>query len=50
MLINRTQPLGDLVGQLSGDVLIGADGLHSTVRTLIDPATAAPRYVGQRIF
>lgn len=36
--------------QVRGDVLIGADGLHSTVRTLIDPATAAPRYVGQRIF
>ncbi|MGH8880391.1 MAG: FAD-dependent oxidoreductase, partial [Stackebrandtia sp.] len=36
--------------QARGDVLIGADGLHSTVRTLIDPATAAPRYVGQRIF
>lgn len=28
-----------------GDVLIGADGIHSPVRTLIDPAAAAPRYV-----
>lgn len=36
--------------QACGDVLIGADGLHSTVRTLIDPTAAAPRYVGQRVF
>ncbi|MGH4013201.1 MAG: FAD-dependent oxidoreductase [Pseudonocardiaceae bacterium] len=35
--------------QAAGDVLIGADGLNSTVRTMIDPA-APPRYVGQRIF
>ena len=28
-----------------GDILIGADGIHSRVRTLIDPAAAAPRYV-----
>ncbi|HEY2762798.1 MAG TPA: FAD-dependent oxidoreductase [Pseudonocardiaceae bacterium] len=33
-----------------GDLLIGADGLNSTVRTLIDPTAAAPRYVGQRVF
>lgn len=33
-----------------GDVLIGADGLHSTVSGLIDPLAAPPRYVGQRIF
>jgi FAD-dependent urate hydroxylase len=30
----------------SGDVLIGADGLRSTVRALIDPAAPAPRYTG----
>jgi FAD-dependent urate hydroxylase len=30
----------------SGDVLIGADGLRSTVRTLIDPAAPGPRYTG----
>jgi len=29
-----------------GDVLIGADGIRSTVRTLIDPFAPAPRYVG----
>ncbi len=28
-----------------GDILIGADGIHSKVRTLIDPAAMAPRYV-----
>lgn len=33
-----------------GDVLIGADGLNSTVRPLLDPTAAPPRYVGQRIF
>lgn len=30
----------------SGDVLIGADGIRSTVRTLIDPAAATPEYTG----
>jgi len=29
-----------------GDVLIGCDGLHSTVRRLIDPAAPAPTYSG----
>ncbi|MFC7246646.1 FAD-dependent oxidoreductase [Catellatospora aurea] len=28
------------------DVLIGADGIRSTVRTLIDPAAPKPRYTG----
>ncbi|MFF7408266.1 FAD-dependent monooxygenase [Streptomyces lydicus] len=30
-----------------GDLLIGADGLHSVTRTLIDPAAPQPRYTGQ---
>ncbi len=30
----------------SADVLIGADGIRSTVRALIDPAAPQPRYVG----
>jgi 2-polyprenyl-6-methoxyphenol hydroxylase-like FAD-dependent oxidoreductase len=30
----------------NGDVLIGADGIRSTVRKLIDPAAPDPRYVG----
>ena len=30
----------------SGDVLIGCDGVHSTVRTTIDPGAPAPRYTG----
>lgn len=29
-----------------GDVLIGCDGVHSTVRALIDPRSPAPRYAG----
>ncbi len=33
-----------------GDVLIGADGLNSTLRTLIDPNSPAPRYAGQRVY
>jgi FAD-dependent urate hydroxylase len=32
--------------QATGDVLIGADGIHSTTRTLIDPAAPSGRYVG----
>lgn len=34
----------------SGDVLIGADGLNSVVRTIIDPTASPRRYAGQRIF
>ena len=30
----------------SADVLIGADGIRSTVRSLIDPAAPQPRYAG----
>lgn len=30
----------------AADVLIGADGLHSRTRTLIDPNAAVPRYTG----
>jgi FAD-dependent urate hydroxylase len=29
-----------------GDVLIGCDGIHSTVRRIIDPAAPAPSYAG----
>ncbi|MCM6772436.1 FAD-dependent monooxygenase [Nocardia sp. CDC159] len=29
----------------TGDLLIGCDGIHSRVRTLIDPQATAPRYV-----
>lgn len=29
-----------------GDILIGADGIHSTVRTLIDPAAPQPQHAG----
>ncbi|CCH34660.1 FAD-dependent monooxygenase [Actinosynnema sp. NPDC047251] len=33
-----------------GDVLVGADGLHSTTRRLLDPAAPEPRYTGLNIF
>lgn len=33
-----------------GDLLLGADGIHSAVRPLTDPEAAAPRYAGQRVF
>jgi 2-polyprenyl-6-methoxyphenol hydroxylase-like FAD-dependent oxidoreductase len=33
----------------SADLLIGADGIHSPVRTLIDPGAPAPRYTGLTI-
>jgi 2-polyprenyl-6-methoxyphenol hydroxylase-like FAD-dependent oxidoreductase len=34
----------------SGDVLIGADGIHSTVRALIDPQAPDPEYTGLMSF
>src|SRR5215475_907897 len=30
----------------AGDLLVGADGVHSAARALIDPGAPAPRYVG----
>ena len=32
--------------QATADVLVGADGVHSTVRTLIDPQAPGPHYTG----
>jgi len=32
--------------EATGDVLVGADGIHSSVRHLIDPSAAGPRYTG----
>lgn len=37
-------------GSATGDVLIGADGIHSVVRTLIDPAAPGPQYTGLMSF
>ncbi|MBB5868918.1 2-polyprenyl-6-methoxyphenol hydroxylase-like FAD-dependent oxidoreductase [Allocatelliglobosispora scoriae] len=34
----------------SADILIGADGIRSTVRSVIDPAAPSPRYVGLQSF
>jgi FAD-dependent urate hydroxylase len=31
--------------RVEADLIVGADGLHSKIRTLIDPAAPAPRYV-----
>ncbi|GAA0574249.1 FAD-dependent monooxygenase [Paractinoplanes ferrugineus] len=36
--------------EIRADVLIGADGVHSTVRRLIDPAAPGPRYTGMLAF
>jgi 2-polyprenyl-6-methoxyphenol hydroxylase-like FAD-dependent oxidoreductase len=33
-----------------GDLLIGADGLNSVVRSIVDPEAPPPRYAGQRVF
>jgi 2-polyprenyl-6-methoxyphenol hydroxylase-like FAD-dependent oxidoreductase len=33
----------------SGDVLVGADGIHSRTRRLIDPDAPEPRYSGQHV-
>ncbi len=33
-------------GEAHGDLLVGADGVHSTVRRIIDPAAPSARYVG----
>ena len=32
--------------EVSGDLLIGADGIHSRTRRIIDPAAPEPRYTG----
>lgn len=37
-------------GELRGRLLVGADGLHSPVRTLVDPYTEPPRPIGQRAY
>ena len=34
----------------SGDVLIGADGVHSTTRSYVDPDAPSPRYTGRVSF
>ena len=35
--------------EAEGDLLIGADGIHSVVRELIDPSAPRPRYTGLNI-
>jgi 2-polyprenyl-6-methoxyphenol hydroxylase-like FAD-dependent oxidoreductase len=33
-----------------GDVLIGADGIHSLARAFLNPGASAPRYAAERVF
>jgi FAD-dependent urate hydroxylase len=33
-------------GEVEGDVLVGCDGVNSTMRRIIDPTAPAPRYTG----
>lgn len=53
LLAAHTSPDGRIVcsfadgGRAVGDVLIGADGIHSLVRRTIDAAAPRPRYTGQ---
>lgn len=35
-------------GRVDGDVLVGADGVHSRIRPLIDPAAPSPQRLGTR--
>lgn len=55
--VTGATPEGDAVvvqlaggAELRAGLLVGADGLHSPVRTLVDPAARPPRPVGQRIY
>ncbi len=34
----------------TGDLVVGADGLHSTVRSQLDPASPGPEYAGQHVY
>ncbi|MCD9591047.1 FAD-dependent monooxygenase [Streptomyces sp. 8ZJF_21] len=53
LLAAHTSPDGRIVGSFAdggravGDMLIGADGIHSLVRRIIDAGAPRPRYTGQ---
>jgi 2-polyprenyl-6-methoxyphenol hydroxylase-like FAD-dependent oxidoreductase len=53
LLAAQTGPDGTIVGSFAdggravGDVLIGADGIHSLIRRTIDAGAPRPRYTGQ---
>ncbi len=54
-LVNATVEAGGVRASFAdgsvvqGDLLVGADGLHSVVRRLIDPDAPRPRYTGQHV-
>ncbi|MEK8169152.1 hypothetical protein NKH77_03030 [Streptomyces sp. M19] len=53
LLAAQTGPDGQVVasfadsGRALGDMVIGADGIHSLIRRTIDAAAPRPRYAGQ---
>jgi len=53
LLAAQTGPDGSVVGSFAdggrakGDILIGADGIHSLIRRTIDAGAPRPRYTGQ---
>ena len=46
--INRRT--GEMVGEATGDVLIGCDGIHSAVRQQLFPAEEGPRFSGNVLY
>ncbi|MEU4240277.1 FAD-dependent monooxygenase [Actinoplanes sp. NPDC026619] len=55
-LVNAVQGPGGVTAtfadgdEVQADILIGADGVHSTVRRLIDPTAPGPKYTGMLAF
>ncbi|MFF5294620.1 FAD-dependent oxidoreductase [Paractinoplanes globisporus] len=47
---DRVTAIFDNGEKVTADVIVGADGVHSTVRRLIDPDAPGPRYTGMLAF
>jgi 2-polyprenyl-6-methoxyphenol hydroxylase-like FAD-dependent oxidoreductase len=47
---DRVTAIFDKGEMVTADVIVGADGVHSTVRRLIDPDAPGPRYTGMLAF
>ena len=47
---DRVTAIFDNGEMVTADVIVGADGVHSTVRRLIDPDAPGPRYTGMLAF